>query len=289
MRPLSKDQPNSSICRALIVACAFVALAGGAGRDDWRYWSKFGKGSWTLVRSTTETLDRDGRVTSRSVTDSQTTLVERTDRQITLRVVTTVQVAGKRFETEPTLVVAGPLGESAGEKAVVEPLSNDRIEFEGVTYVCQRRRARIAGRESYRIVEWTSNPRFALAPLRRIETLRGPNDETISTTTANVVAVNAPHKVLGETMPVTYVRTLHKNHKITSTTMAACCSEVPGQVVSAATKELDMEGRVVRRNTVEVVGYQTVEDDRGGLMMRAKQRRDERRARRQQKLDMPSS
>ena len=282
MRPFSKDQPNSSICRTLIVACALVGLAGGAGSDDWRYWSKFGAGSWKLVRSTTETLDRDGRVTSRSVTDSQTTLVERTDRRVTLRVVTTVNVAGKRFETEPILVLARRYGESDGEQASVEKLPNDRVEVQGVAYDCQRRRAQIVGQDTKRVVEWASNPRFTLAPLRRVETLRGPKDETISTTTAEVVAVNTPHKLLNETVPVTYVKTLHTNHKMTSTTLAACCAEVPGQIVSATTKELDAEGRVVRRNTVEVVGYQTVDDDRGSLMTRAKHRRDERRARRQQ-------
>jgi hypothetical protein len=81
---------------------------------------------------------------------------------------------------------------------------------------------------------------------------------------------------------VTFVKTLHTNHKATSMTLAACCAEVPGQIVSATTKELDPQGRVVRRNTFEVIGYQTVDDDRGSLITRAKQRRDERRARRQQ-------
>jgi hypothetical protein len=39
---------------------------------------------------------------------------------------------------------------------------------------------------------------------------------------------------------------------------------------------------VVRRNTVEVVGYEAVDDGRGSYVSRGKLRRDERRARRQQ-------
>ena len=224
MRLFLKNRTPFSIRRgrAVAIACAVIMLAGGAGGDDWRDWSKFGKGSWKRVRSTTETFDRDGRVTSQTVTDRQTTLIERNERRITLRVATTVHVAGKRFESAPTLVVAGRFGESDGEQATLEKLPDDRVEFAGTLYECQRRRVRISGRESNRVVEWASSARFALAPLHRVETLRGPNDEPLATTTENVVAVNLPHKVLDETMPATYVRTIHTNHKITATTLAAC-------------------------------------------------------------------
>src|SRR5687767_3974163 len=80
---------------ALALVCVSVSAA--AGGDDWRYWSRFGKGSWQKTRVTSETLDASGNVTGRNVTENEITLVDRTERLLTLRVATTVHVAGKRF------------------------------------------------------------------------------------------------------------------------------------------------------------------------------------------------
>jgi hypothetical protein len=264
----------------VFLALAFVTVAGGAGGDDWRYWSRFGKGSWKRIRVTSETLDVGGNVIARSVTDNRITLVDRTQERITLQFTTTVNVAGKRFETPPTVVVQGPFGETDGESAKEEALPNAKVEFEGVQYDCQRRRVEIVGASTKRVVESVSNERFALAPLRRVETLLDAKNETISTTKSDIVAVNLPQQVLYETRPVTYVRTLHRNHKVAATTLSVCCADIPGQIVSASTKESDGQGRVVRRNTLELMEFQSVVDEPGGILTRAKHRREERRARR---------
>jgi hypothetical protein len=255
-------------------------VAGGAGNDDWRYWSRFGKGSWKKIRVTSETLDASGNVISRNVTDNQITLVDRSQRWIKLQITTTVNVAGKNFETPPTEVVQGELGETNGERARVQELPNDQVVFDGVKYDCQRRRVEFVGASTKRVVESVSHENFALAPLKRVETLLDAKNETISTTKSEVVAVNLPQQVLHETRPVTYVQTLHRNHKVAATTLSVFCADVPGQVVSASTKELDAQGRVVRRNTLELVEFQTVEAEPGGFLSRGKQRREERRGRR---------
>jgi hypothetical protein len=281
--PSDANRPIPARMRPLatvIVALTFIFIAGGAGGDDWRHWSRFGKGSWKKVRTTSETLDASGNVISRSVSENEITLVERSERRLTLRVATTVQVAGKWFDTPPTLVVHGPLGESDGQQARVEDLPSDRVVVEGVPYDCQRQRVEIVGADTKRVIESASHEQFSLAPLHRVETLLDAKNETISTTTSKIVAVNLPQQVLDETRPATFVQTLHKNHKVAATTLAACCVDVPGQIVSASTKELDAQGRVVRRNTLQLVDFKAVDDDASGVITRAKHRREERRARR---------
>jgi hypothetical protein len=76
-------------------------------------WGNCQPGAWKLVRVTTETLDAQQRVVHSCVTDTKTTLASIADDGITLEVQQVVELAGKRFESEPQFLKQAYHGEPA--------------------------------------------------------------------------------------------------------------------------------------------------------------------------------
>src|SRR5687768_11687188 len=64
-------------------------------------WGRFPSGSWKSVRVVTETLDDKGEVANVTRTETRTTLVAADERGYSLRIESTVEVAGKRFASQP--------------------------------------------------------------------------------------------------------------------------------------------------------------------------------------------
>ena len=106
----------------------------------------------------------------------------------------------------------------------------------------------------------------SLAPYilkRESVTTDATGTNVLGDTTAEVVALEMPRKVLSETKNVACVRTVQKNPKGTVTTLAMVAMDVPGGVVCQTSKEMDKAGRLVRRSTMELVNFGTEpEEDR---------------------------
>ena len=97
----------------------------------------------------------------------------------------------------------------------------------------------------------------------------------VGRTVVEVVSLNMPGEVLGKTKNGSYVKTVHSNAKGTVTTLAFVSPDVPGGVVGHDSKEVDNNGRLVRRTTLKVTAYSTDPDkDRTGPFGRKRARRD---------------
>lgn len=89
------------------------------------------------------------------------------------------------------------------------------------------------------------------------------------------ISLNMPGDVLGKTRNGSYVKTTHRNGKGTVTTLAFVSPDVPGGVVSHSSKEVDKNGRLVRRTTLKLTEYSADPDkDRSGPFARKRARRD---------------
>src|SRR4051812_45773010 len=77
---------------------------------DLHVWGHFGSGTWKQVRIVTESLGDRGDVIDTTTTDTKTTLVRADLRHVTLRIEATVDVAGKRFQSQPQIVEYGYFG-----------------------------------------------------------------------------------------------------------------------------------------------------------------------------------
>jgi hypothetical protein len=91
--------------------------------------------------------------------------------------------------------------------------------------------------------------------LRRTTTIDGGPEEQRSTTLVETVALDMPHKVLGQLRTAAHLKTLRRTLQGTKVTIEVHCDDVPGGVVAHTANETDAGGHVVRRSTLELIDY----------------------------------
>jgi hypothetical protein len=219
-------------------------------------WARFQPGAWKKVRVTTETLDEAGTVTGTSITDNVSVLEDITDRAYHLRVEVTVEVAGKRFDAEPQYIVQGYYGEGEGESFVVKPGAASTVSIEERRIHCQTFTVEVTEEDKKRVSKIYYAATVEPYLLRKDSITTDPTGKnTLFETNETVVAIDMPCKVLNDIKTTSVIKTVRKNSKGTTVTLAVYASGVPGGVVSHTSKELDANGRLLRRSTLELVDY----------------------------------
>ncbi len=218
---------------------------------------------------TTETLNEQGQVVSTSTTDTKTTLLDIDNDGVTLEIQACMEVAGKRFEAEPQTMKQGFHGELAAPNLTLKPAANSQVTVEDRNIDCLVQQLESAGSDSKTVTTIYYSAGLSPYVLKRESVTTDAEGKELSKTNVNVISLNMPLELRGETKNGTYVRTVHTNGKGTVTTLAMVLSEVPGGVVSSSTKEVDKSGRVVRRSTLKLVDFNDdPEKDRTGLFGR---------------------
>lgn len=128
----------------LVAASSGVAAEPNALRQH-HPWGRFSEGSWSLVRVVTETLDASGQVTSTSTTQTKTTLEKVADEGVTLKVETTVEVAGKTLAAPAQITRQGFADETAGQTVAFKSLEPATVTIEGKAVACQSQQIEVAG------------------------------------------------------------------------------------------------------------------------------------------------
>lgn len=253
----------------MICFCAVVLAARAADAQrllmarEHNAWGRFQPGSWTQVRKLTEEFDEQGKLKSVSTTDTKTTLIEVSDRGYTLQLEIAVEVAGKRIVAQPRTVRLGYYGETSGQRVVIKRTGEDDLLVAGKRFHCQILESVITGGDE-RILSKIYYCRSAVPFVLKRETkstdLEG--ETTHLSTQMDVLAVDMPHRVLAEIKTAAYVRTIKKYAKGSTYTLEVRSFDVPGGVVSHASKELDDTGRLVRRSTLELLDYGVADKQR---------------------------
>lgn len=243
---------------AALTAWAPAATGAPSEAAEWnrRPWGRFGIGSWKQVRVFTETLGQNGQVESLDTKEIKTTLDRVDDWGYRLKVEVTMEVAGKRFQAEPKYVAQGFYGESPGQTAALKSLGTGDVTICGRRYPCQIRQVTVNGEGTSKTSTLHCSDQTAPYVLKS-ETKASDAQGVSYESWVEVLAVEMPSKVLTEIKPSALVSTVHKQRGGTSSvTIEVHCIDVPGHVVSHTSKELDAEGRVVRRSTLELVDYE---------------------------------
>ncbi|REK12455.1 MAG: hypothetical protein DWQ37_12025 [Planctomycetota bacterium] len=277
---------------ALLVALG-AAAASAAESDallrESHPWARFGKGAWRQVRIITESFDEDGNPSDASITDNKTTVEEVTADRVTLKVEVTVELGGQRFASEPQIVTQGYAGETVGQTVSVRALDPQTITIDGEEIRCETQQLEIAGgvtREKT-VINYVVDRTPAI--LRRESTMTNADGtKTMQQITSEVRAVDMIRRVLDVLEPKTayLVRVEQKNDRGTTSTWSWHVTDVPGEIVDECSKKLDSEGRLVRRTTLELIDYGSVESMRSsdvefsGPQPQYRNRRARRRARR---------
>jgi hypothetical protein len=247
--------------------------------DDW---ARFKPGSWCELRTKSQTVSPQGAVASESVAQSTISVVDVSEKAVTLRIASGMtQYEGKSFPTPETVLVLRPHGQTDQEKLEVSELPKANVRVGDVDFACRVRQAELTGPQGKRIVTTSFRDAAPQSPLRRIEKLLDENGDTVHTTTTEVIALDMPYPFAEKIQPVSFVRTIYKNQKLNSTTVTVSSADVPGQIVSMSSNEQDANGKLQRRVTQELIDFNVATKDTIGTAVRTriKQRREERRNR----------
>lgn len=246
-----------------VLLTGFVSQALGEAPTDvseLNPWTRFGVGSWKKVRAYSESLNEAGKVESTSVKDTKTTLIEVTDTHFTLKVETTVEVAGKKFVAEPKYLQQGYNGETDGQTVEIKKMGPGEVVIDGRKYPSEIQQVIVNGDELKRVSLVYISQSISPYILRRETKATDAAGSTKNyESVVEVVAVDMPARVLTESKTVSHVKTTHRQANGNSTVvMETHCKDVPGGVVAHSAKELNVAGRVLNRETLEVIEYQVV-------------------------------
>lgn len=271
------------LCMAAAVSAAGVGLAHAQADDaptpqELDVWGRFAAGSWKQAHVVTEAIDASGRVSSTTACDVRTTLTRVDGRHITLRVVMTLDAGGRRFDTAPQIIDHGYFGETTDQAARIRDLGKANIVIDGREIPVQTREASIETGKQKTINKFFETGALAPYLLRReTQFTDAANPAANHQEIAEVIAVDKPYRVQSEIRPVSFERVVQKDTHGTTITVDVSSVDVPGGIVSRASKQLDADGHVVRRTTVELVDYGAVEDQAQEAGRRRYRRRRSRR------------
>lgn len=239
----------------------FALTAGPAAAQDaaalrsQHPWARFPVNSWKSVRVVSETLDANGLVANVILTETKTTLVAVDDSGYSLRIESMVDVAGKRFASQPQIVKHGYYGETAGQPVTVKKLGDEEVVIDGRAVPSEVRQATFEADGGWRTSKIYVSSRVSPYQLRRETTTEGVPEEQAVRTTVETVAIGLPQKVLNDIHPAAYVKTTRKSPQGTKVTLEVHCDHVPGGVVSHSSSETDAGGKAIRRSTLELIDF----------------------------------
>lgn len=247
-------------------------------------WGKFPAGAWKRMRLTKETFDERG-VPTATVYVIKTTVKAVDDRGYTLLTEQAAEIAGQSLPEGQQETRQGFSGEVGGQKAEpAEKLGESEVTLNGRRIPCQVRKVVMNGDGNGKTTA-TAFYSADVAPhlLRRELSVEiGPAGETATTTEA-VVALGMPYDLLGQRRAASFVHTVKKHPKQSKESMEVWCDDVPGGVVAQWSKELDTEGKLISRSTLELLSYDSGKAAAAPQVIRPR-RFDRKRARRDEKM-----
>jgi hypothetical protein len=246
----------------LLVVHTFVSLASGtyaaetAIPSQHHCWGRFKPGSWKTVRVRTENLDAVGNVASTSITETTATLTKIDGTGYTLRIKVIVEVAGRQYDSEPKTTRVGFSGETDGQSVSLKSVGNEEYVVSERNVPCEVREVVINGGDTKRVTQLHYSSRLAPHVLRRTTVATRVEDgSTDYSSKVETLAVDMPYRILTEMKSASFNQTVVEHAGGKSMTLEVHCMDVPGGVVSHTSKEIDNNGTVVRRSTLELVDY----------------------------------
>jgi hypothetical protein len=242
---------------------------------DLHPWGKFEAGAWKRIHVTTETYNEQGTIASTNITDSKTTLFDIDDNSLTLETQSCVEMAGKRFVSEPQMVRQGFHGEVLTPNLKAKEAIAGQVEIDDRKIPCQVLKLESVNGSSKTATTVYYSTSVAPNILKRESKTTDLEGKTVlSETTATLLALEMPYKIEGETHSVAHLKTVQKSPKCTVITLAVLCPDIPGGIVSHSSKELDANGRLVRHSVLELVDYGSEpEKDRSSVFGRKRANR----------------
>lgn len=221
-------------------------------------WGRFRPGSWVVMRQGMETLDPQGAVVGRSVSETRMTLADADDKGLTLKVQSALEIGDRRLENPPQELRQGLLGEPIDTPAVAQELPSENVTIQGRVIQCEVRRTETSSNGRRQIITTWVNSNVAPYVLRKVTTtVDAATGQNLNETTMEVVSISTERRILARNRLVAEVRTVQRHPRGQTTTQAICCPEIPGGVVSQVSQEFNAGGQLIRRTQMELVDFET--------------------------------
>ena len=219
-------------------------------------WGRFSPGAWRTARVITETFDDQGKLANISTSETTTTLTRADADTFTLTIQSTVDVGGRRIVAEPQVVTQRYNGTSPGQafRSIRHP--EEPLEINGMRYICQVHEIEVSGasgKTSIKLYYCDHSPPYLLR--RDSHNIDSAGNDVPGGTSSETIAIDMPFKVMGQMQSTTHVKVQQEHDKGSSVSLIVSTLDVPGGVVANTSKEVDASGDVVRRSTLELVGY----------------------------------
>lgn len=244
-------------------------------------WGCFNEGSWVKARVTTETFDESGKVTNTSSMETKTTLSRLEIDGVALQLENVIDVGGRRLPSQQQTIKLGFSGEQIGQHVVVKNLGAALLQIAGRQIPCKMQELEVVadGRKRVTVVHYSDDVTPHI--LRRRSVLSELNAEQSPTqeTTVEVVALDTPINVLGENRTGSKFKIVQTTDRGSTVTESTNASGIPGELVSHTSTSLDLDGHMLRRSKLQIVGYYVAPDDSSGFPdgVRMRHRRRDRR------------
>lgn len=248
---------------ALLVILAAMALlpAPSGGQEvllprDKHPWGRLPLGSWKRMRQTTEVFDERGVATT-NTHHLKTTLKSADATSCTLVSEQMLEVGGRGFAPSVKEVVSSYSGENTPQKPdSIKVLGEREVVVSGRRVPCEVRQATFLGNgEAQTTLTLLYSPEVSPYALRREWSTVAAAGAEPTSIVEEVVAMGMPYEVLGQRLTVAFVQTKHTLPRLTRETIEVRSDEVPGGVVAKWSKDLDAEGKLVSRFTLELLEY----------------------------------
>lgn len=235
-------------------------------------WARFEPGAWKLVRVVTETFDEHGAVASTSTTETRTTLKQVDADGVTLLVEVVVEIGGRRLDGEPQEIRQGFHGELAGQQVKVTDGGPATVTIEGRPYPCEIEQTECTS--AHTLITTKTYYSATVAPYAlKLESVTADarTGAKLSETEWQVTSLNTSCRVLRQPRSAAQVTSVHRHPRGTTTTMTATSVDFPGGIICHSAKEVDAQGRLVRRSTLELVAFGLEPDEsRAGPLRRGR-------------------
>jgi hypothetical protein len=244
----------------IALSAATLAVSRCAGQDltlppDKHPWGRFPVGSWKSVRVVSDLLDEQGQVATNTVTETKTTLIAADKTGYSLRIDSTVEVAGKRFASQPQIARHGYNGESTGQTVTVKKLGDGELVIDGRAVPVELRQAVFTEEGVTRVSTIHFSNDIAPYVLKRETRTEGVPDDQANKTLVETVSLELPQIVRNASTTGVFLKTTRQSPQGTKVTLEVLCDAVPGGVVRHWANEADASKKSVRRSALELVDY----------------------------------
>ncbi len=254
---MGQPVPLSRILFAIIILFSVSAHGQDGGAVSLRKyhgWGRFPAGAWRLVRATKETFDQKGEVNNVTLTESRSTLTLVTANDFELNTETTIEVAGQRYVSQPQKSRRDFFG--VPKTAKIKQVRETDLILNGLKTKCQIWEAVVNTNAARRVTRFhipKSGP--ALIMQQNSVATGASSEQRLFEIDVKVLAVDMPHRVLANVLPCSVIRTVQQTKDKRIITLEAYSEAVPGGFVHQTMKMLDNDGRLLERQTAELVDY----------------------------------